>query len=118
MERLTKYVFISAGVMLFGFFAHNFWYAIFGREDAVFFLLTFLGFLLMVILSIITAYSVVRKGRPKDAWILGFVGVALEIVVVLLKFNKAVFYLIPLPFLLFFIQYFTGRRELKRPTDR
>lgn len=99
--------------MLFGFFAHNLWYAIFRREDAVFFTLTFLGFLSMVVFTIVTVYSVVRKRRPKDAWILGFVGVALEIVVV--KFNKAVFYLIPLPFLLFFIQYF--RRGKNKKTD-
>lgn len=106
MERLTKYVLASAGIMLFGFFAHNFWYAIFGWEDAVFFVLAMFGFLSMVVLSIVTAYSVIRKGRPRDAWILGFVGVGLEIIVVLLGFNKAVFYLVPIPFMLFFIQYF------------
>ncbi len=106
MERLTKYVLISAGVMLLGFFAHNFWYAIFGWEDAVFFILTMLGFLSMVIFSIITAYSVIRKGRPRDAWILGFVGVALEIIVITLGFNKVFFYVVPIPFMLFFLQYF------------
>jgi hypothetical protein len=115
MERLTKYVLVSAGVMLFSFFAHNLWYAIFGREDAVFFILTFLGFFAVVVLTIVTGFSVVMKGKPKDAWILGFIGVALEIVVLTLGFNKAVFYLIPLPFLLFFIQYF--RRGKTEETD-
>lgn len=117
MERLTKYVLISAGVMLLSFFAHNLWYAMFGREDAVFFILTFLGLLSMVVLSIVTAFSVIKSSRPKDAWILGFIGVAFEIVVLLLRFNKIVFYLIPLPFLLFFIQYFR-RGKARRPIDR
>ena len=106
MERLTKYVLISAGVMLFGFFTHNFWYAIFGWEDAIFFLVTIVGFVSMVTLSIITAYSVIRKGMPKDAWILGFIGVALEIIVIALGFNGVFFYLMPIAFMLFFIQYF------------
>gem|GEM_PF-3849584 len=105
MEKLTKYILILAGITIVSFFAHNFWYVLFGREDAVFFILTILGFVALVVLSIVAGYSVIRTNTPKDAWMVGFVGVALEIIVIALGFNRVIFYIIPVPFILFFLQF-------------
>jgi hypothetical protein len=74
VEKQTKTTYLLIASFVIGVIIHNFYYAIFGREDIVFFFLSlglFLGFLLSIIYN---TFTFLRKGKPKDWWKVGFLG--------------------------------------------
>jgi len=90
-------------VMITSVIFHNLFYAIFGFEDAVFFILSLLCFFGLIIYLDYNIYTKITKKQPKDLWLVGFVGLVLAILFLTVNVNKPILYIIPGIFGLFFV---------------
>ncbi|MBR9680606.1 MAG: hypothetical protein GOU98_02155 [Candidatus Altiarchaeota archaeon] len=68
---------------------HNVFYAIFGIEEAVFFLLSLLVIVLFPISAVFNFYTYKKTGEPKNIWKLGFLGLLGPLLVVLLNTSNS-----------------------------
>jgi len=103
MSRPVRRIWILFAGAVLAVIVHNFFSALFGVEDIVFFFLSLACILGLIIFSLLAAYSFLLKKEPKDIWRLGWLGVILTILFLLVGINNSFFYLFSSFFLLFFL---------------
>jgi len=74
MGKQISIIYLLFFLVLISIFFHNFLSGFFEFEEIVFFILTFVFFVLMVISLFYNAVTYFRKGEPKDIWKIGFLG--------------------------------------------
>jgi len=104
LSRQVKWMFILLTISIASMVIHNFGDYFFGPWVGVpFFFLTLIALAGLVGLSIYVAYSYARFRRPKDAWMVGFIGLAFLVFMLVVGFNKYAPFVVPAYFLLFFL---------------
>jgi hypothetical protein len=74
MEKQTKITYILFGLVVFSILLHNAFYGLFKIEEPVFFTLTFVFVLGLVVSVIYNTIIHIKRGEPKDLWKLGWIG--------------------------------------------
>ncbi|MEJ2441413.1 MAG: hypothetical protein P8Y06_00610 [Patescibacteria group bacterium] len=74
MEKQTKITYLLILTFFVSVIIHNFFYAIFGKEDVIFFFLAMGSFLVFFLSIFYNFFTYRKKGVPKDIWKLGFLG--------------------------------------------
>jgi len=82
---------------------HNLFFAIFGFEDGVFFILTFLALFGMIGYLLYNIYTYFVRKEPKDLWMVGFAGLVLLAFLLIVGMNDPVPYVVPGILCLFFV---------------
>ncbi|MBT3985190.1 hypothetical protein HOD38_00050 [archaeon] len=103
MSRQLRIIWLLFSISIISTVLHNFFYAIFKFEDAIFFILSILCFFILIGYLIYNIYTKITKKQPKDLWIVGFVGIVLAILFLIVGVNNPILYIIPGLFGLFFI---------------
>lgn len=108
--KILIWVFVIGIVSMLG---HNLFYGLaiifpnfktlFGVLEVILFFVTLISALVFLITIIYTSIKYLIKREPKDAWHIGWVGLALLIFFLLVGMNKPYFYIFAILLLLFFI---------------